>query len=143
MVGGRFGDPFSDDPAQPSDERFLEDYRQRLLYFAARRLRNWAEAEDVAQETIRRTLEALRERRIENMAALPSFIFQTALHVCQRRDRSAGREGKALRRFGAASRETNADDDPLHSLISAQRRAAVREAISRLDEGDRELLVLS
>lgn len=120
----------------------LETLRQRLLYFAARRLRNWAEAEDVAQETIWRTLEALQDRRIENPAALPAFVFQTALHICQRRGRSAGRESRALRRFGASPEDTR-EDDPLKSLISAERRASVRDAIARLDADDREVLTLS
>src|SRR5262249_15834643 len=37
----------------------------RLRFFAMRRLRDAALAEDVAQETLRRTLEALRGGRIE------------------------------------------------------------------------------
>jgi RNA polymerase sigma-70 factor, ECF subfamily len=120
----------------------VEAFRERLLYFAARRLRNFADAEDVAQETIRRAIQALQAGRIEKPASLPSFLFQTALHVCQRRYRSAGREVKALRRFGAASSESG-PDDPLGSLLSEERRASVRRALEQLGEEDREMLTLT
>ena len=120
----------------------MEAFRQRLIYFAARRLRNFADAEDVAQETIRRAIEALQERRLEKPEALPSFLFQTAVHVCQRKYRSAGRESRALRRFGASVPESG-PEDPLGSLISQERRASVRAAIERLDAEDRELLSLT
>ena len=119
----------------------VEAFRERLLYFAARRVRNFADAEDVAQETIRRGIEALQAGRIEKLESLPSFLFQTAVHVCQRRYRSAGRESKALRRFGATSPE--APDDPLGSLISEERRDQVRQALERLDPEDREVLSLT
>jgi RNA polymerase sigma-70 factor (ECF subfamily) len=122
--------------------REVEAMRERLLYFAARRLRSFADAEDVAQETIRRAIQALQQGRVEKPEALASFLFQTALHVCQRRYRSSGREVKALRRFGAATPES-APDDPLGSLLSEERRAKVRDALARLEEEDRELLTLT
>lgn len=122
--------------------REVEALRERILYFAARRLRSFADAEDAAQETVRRAIEALQAGRIEKPASLPSFLFQTALHVCQRRYRSAGREVKALRRFGASTPES-APDDPLGALLSAERRSAVRGALERLDEEDREVLTLT
>jgi RNA polymerase sigma-70 factor (ECF subfamily) len=122
--------------------RDVEALRERLLYFAARRVRSFADAEDVAQETIRRAIEALQAGRIEKPASLPSFLFQTALHVCQRRYRSAGRETRALRRFGASSPES-APDDPLGSLISRERRSQVRQALERLETEDREVLTLT
>lgn len=120
----------------------VEAFRERLLYFAARRLRSFADAEDVAQETIRRAIQALQAGRVEKPASLPSFLFQTALHVCQRRYRSAGREVKALRRFGASSSESG-PDDPLGSLLSEERRASVRRALEQLGEEDREILTLT
>jgi RNA polymerase sigma-70 factor (ECF subfamily) len=140
----------NDSPGRPSPapseaERIVRDVealRERLLYFAARRLRSFADAEDVAQETIRRAIQALQAGRIEKPESLPSFLFQTALHVCQRWYRSSGREVKAMRRFGASSPES-APDDPLGALLSEERRAAVQEALARLDAEDREILTLT
>ena len=122
----------------------LEEFRDRIRVFAARRLRDWAEAEDVAQEALRRALEAFHAGRIVNPDALPAFLYQTAVHICQHRDRSAGREARALRRVGASSEPVRADAaGPLETLISAERQAAVRQALDRLDTGDRELLTMS
>ncbi len=136
------GEPSPTDSSPPGVD--LERFRDRLRYFAARRLRDWAEAEDVAQEALRRTLEALTAGRVEDPKALSSFLFQTAEHICQHRALSAGREKRALRLFAMNRPAAEQNDvDPLGSLISAERRARVREALERLDPGDRELLALT
>jgi RNA polymerase sigma-70 factor (ECF subfamily) len=140
----RASDPETD--AESADFALgLEQFRNRLRYFAARRLRDWAEAEDVAQEALRRALEAKEAGRVASPGALPAFLFQTALHICQHRSRSVGREARALRLAAADSADvghTDADD-PLAALISEERRLAVRRALGQLDEGDRELLSLT
>lgn len=151
MEDGRYGGapPGASEPrtATESDDvaAGLERFRDRLRCFAARRLRDWAEAEDVAQEALRRALEAMKAGRIANPAALPAFLFQTALHICQHRSRSLGREARALRRVGAASADVGHTDtdDPLAALISEERRLTIRRALEQLDEGDRELLSLT
>ena len=112
-----------------------------MRLFAARRLSDWVAAEDVAQEALRRALEAMEAGRIENSAALPGFLFQTALHICLHRGRSAGRERKALQRFG-----TNAEqsvEGPLAGLISRERRSNVRQALEQIEPDDRRLLELT
>jgi RNA polymerase sigma-70 factor (ECF subfamily) len=125
------------------DSAELEQFRERLRYFAARRLRSWTEAEDVAQEALRRAFEALNSGRISNPSALPAFLFQTALHVCQHRARSFGREARALREVGAVKSGQTTADDPLASLISEERRVQVRAALERLESNDREVLSLT
>jgi RNA polymerase sigma-70 factor, ECF subfamily len=139
-------------PAEPpetttSDEKdaaALERFRERLRLFAAGRLRDWAEAEDVAQEALRRAFEAMRAGKIENPAALPVFLFQTAVHICQHRSRSAGREARAFRRLATYGPVAVAEPaDQLQTLISLERRDTVRRALERLDDGDRKLLSLS
>ncbi len=126
-------------PGSPdSDAGPLEGFRDRLRLFAARRLRDWTAAEDVAQEALSRALEAMRAGRIQNPAALPGFLFQTALHVCLRRIRSAGRERKALQRFGGSENEPA--ESPLAAMLSAERRVKVLKALERLEPDDRQLL---
>jgi RNA polymerase sigma factor (sigma-70 family) len=116
---------------------------QRLVLFASRRLRNRAAAEDVAQETIRRVLEALRGQRVENLAALPSFVFQTAKNVCLHHDRSARRERGALLRFGAGRTDATSDEEhPLSGILRSERAEAIAAAVQQLDESDRTLLTL-
>ncbi len=117
----------------------------RLRFFAARRLRDRDAAEDVAQEVLRRTLEALRAGRVENREALPAFLFQTARHVCMQRARSGGREARALERMGSGEDESghSGSESPLTALISEERRSAVRQALQALESDDRNLLLMS
>ena len=120
-----------------------ERFWLRLRMFAARRLRDRNAAEDVAQETIRRVLEALRDQRIRNLDALPAFVFQTARNICLHEARSARREGAALSRFaGGQEVMTGPDEDPVTGLIDRARRDEVRAAIQQLGPEDRELLQL-
>jgi len=119
-----------------------EQYRARLVLFAARRLRgDRATAEDVVQEALRTTLDALRDGRVRDVDALPGFAYETVRNICMHRGRSAGREATAMERFAKApplSRE-----DPLALVISEERRQAVRAAMQQLDDGDRRLLLMT
>jgi RNA polymerase sigma-70 factor, ECF subfamily len=130
--------PGADDLAAELTQR----YWHRLRLFAARRLRDRNAAEDVAQETLRRALEALRDGRVQNLVALPAFLFKTAQNICMHRARSAAREAKAFGRFGQDPQGAVSVDpaDPLTALIGEERRAQVRDALGSLAESDRELL---
>ena len=121
-----------------------ERFRERLRYFAMRRIRDSAAAEDVAQETLRRALEALRAGKVRNLDAMPAFLFQTARNICMHQGRSAGRGAHALQKLGSAGEDPGSaeDDGPLEALIAEERRAAVRKALDRLPSGDRQLLLL-
>lgn len=113
---------------------------ERVRMFALRRTGNRVAAEDVAQETLHRVLDALREGRVQNLVALPAFVFQTALHVCQYHARSAGRETRALLRLHGATGDASGGEDALHQLIGEEQRAEVRRALESMDRTDRELL---
>jgi len=120
----------------------LEAYRVRLRIFAARRLHDWAAAEDVAQETLGRVFEALRAGRVRKLDALPGYLFQTASRICLHRIRSAGRERKAFQRIGGSEEASNLES-PLARLISAEDRSSLLEALERLDADDRTVLELT
>jgi RNA polymerase sigma-70 factor (ECF subfamily) len=121
----------------------LESFRARLRLFAARRLRDWQAAEDVAQETLGQVLEALRQGRVKNLDALPGYIFQTAVRICLHRMRSAGRERRALERFGTSSADASAGEGPLAKLISAEERSSVLHALTQLEPDDRRVLEMT
>ena len=125
-------------PDTTAEAALVSRFRERLRVFALRRLRDPATAEDVAQETLRRVLEAWRTGRVENPDALPAFVFQTAQYVCLHHFRSRKREGQALFRLGREPAEGVAH--PLVILIDEERRAAVRESLDRLPPADRDLL---
>ncbi len=134
---GRAG---STDPARlaASESELADRFWERIRIFAARRLRDSAAAEDVAQETLRRVVDALRAGRVENLEALPGFVFQTARHICLQRDRSAMREARALFRWAEPGAVT--EPDALVALISEERCTAVRRALEGLEQDDRALL---
>ncbi|MBK5186847.1 MAG: hypothetical protein JJD97_01310, partial [Gemmatimonadaceae bacterium] len=104
----------------------------RLRFFAARRLGNVTAAEDVAQETLRRVLIAMREHRIADLAALPGFVFETARHICQHLQRTAGREERAMERLRLDGPDSHRGD-VLAALVSEERRATVQRALASLD----------
>jgi len=140
LSGGRYKQGAEATDASPA-EQALDPFRERIRLFALYRLRDGAAAEDLAQETLRRVSAALREGRLENPQALPAYVFQTARHLCLQRDRSAARESHALSRW-AAEQSGEAEGDALLGLLSEERRAAVRRALSGLEAGDRRLLEL-
>jgi len=72
---------------------------------------------------------------------LPGFVYQTALNLCLKRLRSLARGSRALNRLGPDG-SIVALDDPFTVLVRAERRAAVRSALHRLEPGDRHLLEL-
>ena len=119
----------------------LEEFREPLKIFAARRLRDWTAAEDVAQETLTFGFEALQAGRLENPEALPGYLFQTATHLCLRRFRSAERERRAFARFEAGN--PSDEGGPLGKLVSAERAAELRKALDGLEPDQRRLLELT
>lgn len=124
----------------PEESELARRFWDRLRVFAARRLGDAAAAEDVAQETLRRVVEALRADRIRNPDALPAFVFQTARNICLHRYRSASREARAMSRFDSVTERHSTAPDPLIDLVSEERRRVVRAAMARLDSDDRALL---
>lgn len=121
----------------------VERYWERVRMFAGRRLRTASEAEDVAQETIRRVLEAVRRGRLRTPEALPAFVFETARNICRQRHRSDAREGRAFDRMRLWLAHAEPPPDPLADLLSEKRRNAVQGALARLADDDRELLRMS
>lgn len=118
----------------------MRQFWGRLRVFSGRRLGDDALAEDVAQETLRRVVEALRAGRVRDQAALPAFVFETARHICQQHARASGREARALARLGQVAPPEPRWPDGLTALITAERRVAVRRALSRLTVEEQRLL---
>lgn len=136
---------YSDQKASPGSSILTESdlvarFWDRIRVFAARRTGDAAAAEDIAQETLRRVVEALRTGRIANTDAIAGFVFQTAKHICMHAHRSAGREARALQRLGDPSASGDAPPDALTSLVNAERRSLVRSALESLAPPDRDLL---
>jgi RNA polymerase sigma factor (sigma-70 family) len=127
-------------PGLPTETELAARYWDRIRLFATRRVGDAAMAEDIAQETVRRVIDALRAGRIQNPDAITGFVFQTAKHVCMHAHRSAGREARAMRRLEDPSDSDAARPDALVRLVSEERRARVRAALETLSADDRDLL---
>ena len=140
MVSWRAESDNPDELAGSLSEHFFE----RLQLFAARRIRDTAAAEEVAQETLRRALEALRSGKVVNRDALPAFLFETARNICLQRYRTAAREARAFELM-VGSGETGAGNTqhPLDTLIAAEEVQNVRQALAALAQDDSELLLWS
>lgn len=129
----------SDAPSPVGDDTDLwHRFHRRLVIVGMRRLGNRADAEDVAQETMQRVTRALNENRLRESAALPGFVLQTAVHVCQQWLRKRGREHRAL--DGYANEPSEEAVHPLSGLIDDERRQVVRGALQSLPTDERELL---
>jgi RNA polymerase sigma-70 factor (ECF subfamily) len=115
-------------------------FHARLLILGMRRLGNRADAEDMAQDALQRVTKALDDNRLREPGALPGFVYQTALHVCQQSLRKRYRERHALERYARSSIEDGGAPAPLTDVIDEERRRVVRLALQSLTADDRELL---
>lgn len=122
----------------PSAASVADRFHNRLVVFALRRLGEKAAAEDAAQETLRRVIEALEQDAVRNLDALPGFVLTTAKHVCQQRLRSRGREAQAMERLAGEPPVVLAS--AYDQLVSDERRRAVRNAMNSLPSDDRQVL---
>lgn len=127
--------------AARAESELSDRYSARLLMFATRRTGDASAAEDIAQETLRTVVDALRGGRVENLAALPGFVFTTARNICMHWERSAGRESSAFSRYQTDSDLSRTQaPDPLTALITRDQRKMVRRALNALSPDDRVLL---
>jgi RNA polymerase sigma-70 factor (ECF subfamily) len=98
-------------------------------------------AEEAVQETLVRAVQALRDDRPTNPKNLGAFVHGIARHVIadvyRARQRSAG--AHEMPEAG----HTSTADDPLTALINSEKRDRVRQALTQLSAGDREILHLS
>jgi RNA polymerase sigma factor (sigma-70 family) len=154
QLHGNFEVTEEDSVRQPPDgagepERIVENldrgalwsrFHARLLILGMRRLGSRADAEDMAQDALQRVTKALDDHRLREPGALPAFVYQTALHVCQQSLRKRYRERRALEGYARSSVEESGVGHALTDLIDEERRRVVRLALQSLGRDDRELL---
>ena len=123
---------------QPDAENLTELLRCGLEYVALRALGDPEEARDALQETVVRTLEAVRNRKVPSGIRLPAFAYGVLRHVIadtlERRQRIAPT---------AADPELTpaSQPSPLEQLVTAEEEAALHGALAQLRPEERELLV--
>jgi RNA polymerase sigma-70 factor, ECF subfamily len=139
-IHSRF-DAATDSNAWEWDEeaRLVSRFRERIRFFAIRQV-GPADAEDVAQETMRRVLVAIRNRRVRNLREPEAFVFQTARNICLQLHRSRSRESRAFDRYAAEPSEALRKGDPLGDLLEKETRDSLAESLQALSARDQALL---
>ena len=119
----------------------LEQLRFGVKIMALRALRDPEAAEEAAQETLVRALEAMRNGRPRDPEKLGAFVRGIARHVIADAQRAGERtvplQAPPQQQLGTLR------DDPLTALITTEERDRVRLALTRLSTGDREVIRLS
>ena len=110
-----------------------------LLKFTGRMLGDPAEAEEVTQDVFLKVI--ARAGQYDGRASVASWLFAIAANACRDRlRRSARRPSVSLDAVAEAAQP----DIPVDlRLVERQRRAAVRRALARLSDEQREALVLA
>jgi RNA polymerase sigma-70 factor, ECF subfamily len=121
---------------QGSREAFTElflRYREMVWAFFRRRVRDAAQAEELAQETFLGMLRAIE--RYEPRATFRAYLFGIAFKILAAHRRKGARE------------ENTAEADDMDAAVDPARgdpdtAVFVREAMARLEPGEREVLML-
>jgi RNA polymerase sigma-70 factor (ECF subfamily) len=135
---------------QPADLLKSEDVpaqelavlRKGLRLLALRSLRDVDLAEEAAQETLARTLAALRSGQVHDPTHLGAFARGIACHVIADLHRARQRT-TPLDEFPGAADPPTADPDALQLIVSEEQNERLRAALVALSAADRELLRLS
>jgi len=117
----------------------FERYAPALLRFTDRMLSDRGAAEEVTQEVFVKVIS--RAHQYDGRAGVASWLFAIAANACRdrrRRDRRA-----AIVPLEAVAEPRARGEGIEASMVSDQRRAAVRKALSQLSEEQREALVLA
>ena len=128
------------EPVRLSDQE-VESLLASVRIIALRRLGDISAAEEVAQETLTRTLQSVQEGRLEDRARLPAYVRAIAQHVIadtyRARSRAVSLEAVPGQNF------PDSKQNPLRDVLSEEDRRRVRDALAYLSPQDREILRLS
>lgn len=124
------------------EEALLELYRANRKPVTALVTRNSGtadDAEDVLQEAIVTLWERVRADKFAYTARLGTFLYATARNIWLRRLARARREPLAAPEIGETG---SGDPDPLESMAEGEEASIVRNAVERLGDPCRRLLLL-
>jgi len=117
----------------------FEKYSAALLRFSDRMLSNRPEAEEITQEVFLKMI--TRVEQYDGRAAVSSWLFAIAANACRDRLR---RTRRAVVVPLESVAEAPSKAEPVdHRVQDRERRQAVRRALSKLSDEQREALVLA
>lgn len=140
---GEHADALLLDRIREGDEEALvvlfESNRRPILSLVSRNSGSGDDADDLLQESLVILWERVRSGRFEQKSRLGTFIYATARNLWSQRLRKKGREVPT-----DIDPEKHPDPDPtiLETMIEAEHVSSVREALQKIGEQCRELLLL-
>lgn len=122
--------------------RLVLKHKDRVFSLCMRMLCDRDEADDTAQETFVRVFHGLKGFRLESRFS--TWLYRIAVNACKNKlDSRAWKDSRAKAGLEAAEREeAGASPSPAQVLEAKSRKARIEEAIARLPEDQRVLVVL-
>lgn len=121
----------------------LPDHEDWLRTALLARLGNYAEVEEVMQEiAVAAATQSAKSQPVERAGP---WLYRVAIRQVMLFRRKAGRRKKLLAGFARDRQPAEVDSrtrSPIEFLLSEERRGEVRDAMSRISERDRQLLLL-
>ena len=123
------------DPA--AEAELFRRMAPRIRLYGLRHLRDEHAADDLVQQVLITTLEALREGRLRESGKLTSFVLGTCRMTVLDLRRNAQRKERLLEQFGADV------PAPSHSLAPKLDQEQLASCVQKLKERERSVVVMS
>lgn len=112
---------------KPAEEELEHRFRRGMVFMLTKRVGNPVEAEDLWQDTLIATIQALRRNRLEDASKLSSFIWGIAVNLANNHFRKGQREQtRSLEQDHHMSEQPS----PLTVLLDRERNELVRKAVA-------------
>ena len=121
-------------------ERVVELCQSRLLSFAMSLLKDYAAAQELTQDAFVRAYRYLD--RFDHRRPFYPWLATIAFRLAQDRWQRQRRDRELAQRYGAASEEEVARDDPLRTVIADQESRRLWQAVQGLPGGERAAVLL-
>ncbi len=121
-------------------ERVVELCQSRLLSFAVSLLKDYAAAQELTQDAFVRAYRYLD--RFDDRRPFYPWLATIAFRLAQDRWQQQRRDRELAQRYGAASEEGVARDDPLRWVIADEESSRLWQAVDELPGGERAAVML-
>ena len=123
--------------SQPAEAELYRRLAPRVRLYGLRHLRQRADADDLAQDVMLLTFDALRAGQVREPERLASFVLGTCRRVVSGSWRGVARRERLLERYGRDLVPAAVGAEPLLD------REQLAECLKRLGERERSVVVLS
>ena len=121
-------------------ERVIELCQSRLLSFAVSLLKDYGAAQELTQDAFVRAYRYLD--RFDDRRPFYPWLATIAFRLAQDRWQQQRRDRELAQRYGAASEEGVAHDDPLRKVITDEESSRLWQAVEGLPGGERAAVLL-